>query len=122
MCEFPSLCKELNEACLNERLVTAVSELLGTEDVRLTQGDAWGKVGSAPQAERKDYFSNNEQRMHMDFPNHDLAHPPEWHSPDTVSVLVYLNDANSCGGETGIVPRLGDDDELYQYPYVNMPG
>ena len=66
-------------------------------------------------------FSDTDQRMHCDYPNHYLAHPPPWYAPEAVAMIVYL-DAEDCGGATAYVPRRDEHDEAYSYPYLNNPG
>eukprot|EP00511_Aplanochytrium_stocchinoi_P003393 CAMPEP_0204827484 /NCGR_PEP_ID=MMETSP1346-20131115/4936_1 /ASSEMBLY_ACC=CAM_ASM_000771 /TAXON_ID=215587 /ORGANISM="Aplanochytrium stocchinoi, Strain GSBS06" /LENGTH=221 /DNA_ID=CAMNT_0051955927 /DNA_START=1 /DNA_END=663 /DNA_ORIENTATION=- len=60
--------------------------------------------------------------MHMDFPNHDLNHPPPFENPEVVAVIIYFDEAKGRDGRTGLVPRTGAEDELYSYPYYRMPG
>ena len=43
--EFPCSFKSLNEITLHPRMLHAVKQLLGEEDIRLTQSDAWPKFG-----------------------------------------------------------------------------
>mmetsp|Transcript_6765 Transcript_6765/g.7770 ORF Transcript_6765/g.7770 Transcript_6765/m.7770 type:complete len:369 (-) Transcript_6765:243-1349(-) len=119
--EFPSLCPSLNELFVHPRLLGSVEQLLGTERFIICQGDAWAKTGVGSSSGR-DYFSNTEQRMHMDFPNHDLNHPPPFDSPEVVAVIIYLDDSEGKDGRTGLVPREGADDSLYSWPYDAMPG
>ncbi|CAK9024265.1 PH domain-containing protein [Durusdinium trenchii] len=121
--EFPSLAPELNQLFLHEALLRAAAQLLGTQDIRLTQADAWFKEGAAeePGAARSP-FASVEQRMHMDFPNHALVHPSDWDDPETVAIIIYLSDASACDGRTGVVPRRGPGDPLYVWPYIKMPG
>lgn len=33
--------------------------------------------------------SNADQRMHCDYGNNTLVHPPDWHSPECVAMIVY---------------------------------
>ncbi len=60
--------------------------------------------------------------MHVDYPNHTLTHPPRWHEPEAVEVIVYLCHVEDCGGATAVVPRTGDDDPAYPWPIVATPG
>jgi hypothetical protein len=119
---FPS---ERSNACnaitLHPALLTAVADLLGVpvEALRLTQSDLWPKYGRAPAA---DDFDNADQRMHCDYPNHTLTHPPPWDAPEAVEVIVYLCDVADCGGATAVVPRQGPDDPAYAWPIVGTPG
>ncbi|GBG33008.1 Hypothetical Protein FCC1311_092322 [Hondaea fermentalgiana] len=121
--EFPSTQASLNEVFLSPGLQDAARELLQTREVRLTQGDAWFKSGvHEPEGPgSRAPYASVEQRMHMDFPNHDLNHPPPFDAPETVAIIVYLDDADACDGKTGVVPRRGASDPAYAWPY-RMPG
>jgi hypothetical protein len=129
---FPFLAdhfKDLNDLILHPRIVTACSELLGTDRLLLSQGEVWLKTGRS--AEQKtalkeplatSFYDNDDQRIHMDFPNHYLVHPPAFNEPDAVATIVYFEDARVSGGRTSVVPRNGESDEAYRFPYTKMPG
>ena len=119
---FPSDAPAVNTLTLHPRLLGAVAQLLGTpvSDLRLTQSDLWVKYGRT--ARSGDPVDNDDQRMHVDYPNHTLTHPPPWDSPDAVEMIVYLSDARDCGGATRVVPRRGPDDPAYRWPIVDTPG
>lgn len=119
--EFPSTLESLNELMLDEKLLLAVSKLLGTTDIFMTQGDAWLKHGVADDPETRSVFASTDQRLHMDFPNHALTAPGDWYAPDAVAVILYLDDARQCDGRTAVVARRGKDDSAYRRPY-RMPG
>lgn len=128
--EFPAIQESLNDLFLAPALQDAARDLLACEDIRLTQADAWFKHGEddrnlqgliSMEATQRSPYGSIEQRMHMDFPNHDLNHPPPFHEPETVAVIVYLDDSSVCDGRTGIVARRGDCDPAYAWPY-RMPG
>ena len=109
---FPSRSTAFNAISLHPALLQAVADLLDVSvlELRLTQSDLWPKYGSdsAPNA-----GDNTDQRMHCDYPNHSLVHPPEWDSPEAVEMIVYLNDYDECEGATAVVPRHGPDDPAY---------
>jgi aminoglycoside 6'-N-acetyltransferase len=119
---FPSECEAFNHITLHPRLLAAVAQLLGTEvrDLRLTQSDLWVKHGRTRSTD--DPFDNDDQRMHVDYPNHSLVHPPAWQSPEAVEVIVYLDRALDCDGSTCIVLRDAPDDPAYRRPIVDTPG
>lgn len=122
---FPTKLHSLDALTLDERFLAAVQQLLGTADVRMSQAETWKKVATAVGAGGTSItYSNQDQRMHMDFPNHTLVHPPVWENPEAVAVIVYLSEGTDCGGATRVVPRLKSPahDELYEWPYCNMPG
>tara|TARA_Y100000389_G_scaffold98190_1_gene94873 strand:- start:426 stop:1409 length:984 start_codon:yes stop_codon:yes gene_type:complete len=125
--EFP--CGQIiDDVTINLNLIRCVKQLLKTDDILLCQSDAWGKCGNLDYSVK----SNNNQRMHMDYGNNTFLHPAPWNLPETVAVIIYFSDTNITGGGTAIVPRKtiwknGQEqydkyDELYQFPYVNMPG
>jgi ectoine hydroxylase-related dioxygenase (phytanoyl-CoA dioxygenase family) len=119
---FPASSDAANELTLHPRLLAAVSRLLGieTRQLRLTQSDLWVKYGREQHS--GDDRDNDDQRIHVDYPNHTLTHPPRWDEPEAVEVIVYLCDVDSCGGATAVVPRSGDDDPAYPWPIVATPG
>ena len=120
--EFPASSDAVNEMTLHPRLLGAVAQLLGVavDALRLTQSDLWPKYGRAGRsgAER----DNDDQRIHVDYPNHTLLHPPAWDAPEAVEILVYLSDFSNTGGATAVVPRAGADDPAYAWPMVGTPG
>ena len=118
---FPSTIAELNEVTLCEDLLRAVAELLGTEveDLRLTQSDLWPKYGRDAS---RGALDNQDQRIHVDFPNHTMVHPAPWDAPEAVEMIVYLCDIADCSGPTAVVPREGPDDPAYRWPIVDTPG
>jgi hypothetical protein len=63
---------------------------------------------------------NSDQRMHVDYPNHTLLHPPRWETPEAVEMIVYLSDHELVGGGTAIVPRRGADDVAYRWPIIGI--
>jgi hypothetical protein len=113
----PASASALNHLALHPHLLRAVQALLCCDDVLLTQCEVWSKSRHAQDSESP--YCNSDQRMHMDWPNHYLTCPPQWDSPDTVALLVYLDEL--CGGETAVVPRSGPHDPAYRLPY-EMPG
>ena len=117
---FPSADAAFNALTLDPALVGAVAQLLDVSPsaLRLTQSDLWPKYGHASR-HRQD---NQDQRIHMDYPNHMLVHPPPWDTPAAVEIIIYYSDARECAGETGFVPRTGASDPAYQYPYTKSPG
>ena len=119
---FPSPSAAANEITLHPRLLAAVSELLGAgvRELRLSQSDLWPKYGRAGAA--LGVWDNQDQRIHVDYPNHTLAHPPPWDRPEAVEIILYLNDVEACGGATAVVPRQGPDDPAYPWPIVQSPG
>ena len=119
---FPSPLAGFNELTLEPGLLAAVAQLLSVPvcQLRLTQSTAWPKYGrKRREGGRND---NQDQRIHVDYPNHTLVHPPEWSRPEAVEIIVYLGDVETAGGPTAVVPRAGPEDPLYQWPIVDTPG
>lgn len=115
--EFPTN-TILDQITLNENIIKSVQKLLNTENILLVQADSWGKIGSTNLAD----ISNNDQRMHMDYGNNTFLHPSKWDNPEAVAMIIYLSDISETDGGTSLVSRIDENDELYQFPYVNMPG
>lgn len=113
-----------NEIPLHPRLIAAVGQLLGVsvDQIMLGQAELWAKVGEPACEGEWAPLQNQDQRMHMDYPNHYLTHPAPWNFPEAVTAILYLDDIEGIEGGTGLVPRCGDDDPLYAFPYTMMPG
>jgi hypothetical protein len=103
-------------------LILSLSKKLLKSDVHLIQGEAWMKKSN--EDFNRSILSNQDQRMHMDYPNHTFLHPPSWEYPEVVAAILYLDDSDECGGMTAIVPNNGNGnmDPLYAMPYNKMPG
>lgn len=117
--EFPTAIEPLDDLVLDEYLIGAAQQLLGTDDIRLLQADLWPKVGIASDSHNAQ--DNTDQRMHMDYGNNTLLHP-DWHQPEAVAAIVYYDHAEETAGGTAYVPRRGDDDPAYTPPHILMPG
>ena len=118
---FPSSSPACNQVTLHQNLLGAVAELLDVDvpGIRLTQSDCWPKYGRAPSAHDLD---NADQRMHCDYPNHTLTHPPPWDQPEAVEIIIYLSELDACAGSTAAVLRRGQDDPAYPWPITQTPG
>ncbi len=119
---FPSTSMAFNAVTLHPKLLAAVAQLLAVavSDLRLTQSDLWPKYGNS--TTDRTAFNNQDQRIHVDYPNHLLAHPTPWHRPEAVEAILYLSDVDDCGGATAVVAREGDDDPAYPWPIIDTPG
>ena len=91
-----------------------------SEALRLTQSDLWAKYGRRSRSGGE--LDNDDQRIHVDYPNHTLTHPPPWEMPEAVEVLVYLGEVEESAGATAVVPREGPGDPAYAWPIVHNPG
>ena len=118
---FPSQTTAFNDLTLHVNLLKAVADLLGTEikDLRLTQSDLWPKYGRLSKSSEQD---NQDQRIHIDYPNHTLAHPAPWDRPEAVEMIIYFDHVEITGGATAIVPRKGEEDPAYRWPIIDSPG
>lgn len=115
--EFPSNTL-IDKIVVDENIINCVKKMLNTDNILLVQADAWGKEG------KDDYsnYSNNNQRMHMDYGNNSFLHPSNWDEPECVAMIVYLSDIKKTGGGTALVPKNNNTNKLYNFPYKNMPG
>ena len=118
---FPSNYDSANRVSLHPALLSAVAALLDVSvpDIRLTQSDLWPKYGGKTPEERSE---NTDQRIHCDYPNHTLTHPPRWDQPEAVEIIIYLSEETATSGSTAVVPRLGADDPAYRWPILDTPG
>ena len=119
---FPDRNANFNLMSLHPHLLGVASQLLGVpvSELRLSQSDLWPKYGRT--SGDRGNLDNQDQRMHLDYPNHTLTHPPTWDQPEAVEIIVYLCDEADVGGATAVVPREGQDDLAYAPPMVNTPG
>lgn len=113
---FPFDSDVLNKLVLHPTILSIAREAL-QGDVLLSQGEAWAK-----KQQPKSKLGNQDQRMHMDYPNHTLTHPPAWDEPNVIAMIIYFDDVEECGGATAVVSKEGNNDPLYVPPYINMPG
>ncbi|MEM8924079.1 MAG: hypothetical protein AAGD35_11310 [Actinomycetota bacterium] len=121
---FPTQNEAFDHLTLHPRLLAAIGQLLGRRpaDLRLTQSDLWPKYGRPLDQPPENRYDNNDQRIHVDYPNHTLVHPSPWSRPDAVEAIVYYGHHAECAGGTAVVPRIGVDDPLYPYPITASPG
>ena len=119
---FPDQDACFNRLSLHPHLLEVSSQLLEVpiNELRLSHSDRWTKYGRKP-GDRGD-FDNQDQRIHLDYPNHTLTHPAAWNEPEAVEIIVYLCNETEVGGATAVVPRQGIDDIAYSSPMVNTPG
>jgi hypothetical protein len=107
--------KALNEIILHP-LILSLARIALKSEVLLTQGEAWLKKSTPLRP-----LGNQDQRMHMDYPNHYLTHPSSFNDPEVMAMILYFDESTVCGAETAVVPREGDNDPLYEMPYTKMP-
>jgi hypothetical protein len=120
--EFPTGHAAVDAITLHPRILGAVSELLATpiRELRLSQSDLWSKFARTRRAGGA--YDNTDQRIHVDYPNHTLTHPPPWDSPEAVEIILYFDAVEDGGGAPAGVPRDGPNDPAYRWPIVDTPG
>ena len=124
--EFPAYASSaVNEVALHDRFSAAAAELLGVDSpsrLRLAQAHSWAKTGHGGEAlENRGERDNDDQRMHVDFPNNSITHPVSG-GMDAVACLLYLDDVEGREGATAFVPCEGPHDPAYQWPLIRTPG
>ena len=122
---FPSIFDSVNQMALHPRLMIAIAQLFGLSDLtdcRLTQMEVWPKYGRVDSSYEKNEEDNADQRIHCDYLNHTLVHPPPWDEPEAVEIILYLSKVEDCEGATAVVSRTGNGDPAYTYPIYQMPG
>jgi len=119
---FPAESDAVNRITLHPRLLRVMAQLLdvSVRELRLTQSDLWAKYGRRERSGGD--RDNDDQRIHVDYPNHTLTHPPAWDAPEAVEAILYLSDVADCDGATALVPRQGPEDPAYPWPIVRTPG
>ena len=118
-----------NDLLLHPRYIRAVTQLLGTDDVLMTQNHAHGKYGGQQGPDQStrsgsslddDEFGDGVQPIHLDYIDNSLVVPPE--HPEAVACIAYFSDVESCGGGTALVPLsaalLTEAHESAGYPRV----
>lgn len=92
MFDFPFESQTLNLNTIHKNIINSVLKLLNlnhSQDLRLTQNNFWVKFDNEA-LKNLGKYNDNEQRMHMDYPNHTLTHPSQWDTPESVALIVYL--------------------------------
>ena len=106
-CTFPTGNAALDGITLHPHVLRAVAQCLGTEDILLSQSDAWAKKGVPEEQWRaRQPHENHEQRLHVTFPNNCLTAPAPWDAPEVVALIIYLDESGAVGGgeETRLDP------------------
>ena len=117
--EFPCEYDEINQISLSPNIIKCVKTLLNHDDIRINQSDTWYKYGGS---QNYNIYSNRDQRIHVDFPNHNMLHPADWYNPESVACIIYYDKYTEVGGSTAFVPRENENDIAYKYPLLNTPG
>jgi ectoine hydroxylase-related dioxygenase (phytanoyl-CoA dioxygenase family) len=100
-----------NHIAVHSRVLRAVSQLLGTEEIMLTQSGAGTKRGENGKEQprlsssRAGFGEVGDQPMHKDFGNNIVLVPGIDTDPEAVNCILYLSDVADCGGATAVVPH-----------------
>ncbi len=105
--EFPFDNQSLNLLALHENLLTAVSQLLDTEDIRLYQAETFAKYTGA---------ATYNQPYHVDYTNHLMLPPGTEGRYRQVSIFLYLSDVAAGHGPPRVVSRTLSD----KYPLTEL--
>ena len=109
-----------NEVTLHPRLLRAASQLLGTDDLRLTQSGLGDKLGTgepAPVGTEAFGRSHGNQPFHQDYGNNYLTVPPPTAGSgsgpnEAIACILYYTDVEVSNGPTAFVPGLVSDTDL----------
>ncbi len=100
---FPFAALELNLLVAHPRVVAAVRQLLGIDDLRLAKAEVWAKYGGG------DY----QQELHRDYGNHTLLVPRRDGAWREATTFIYLSDIDDQCGPTAILPREASDEVAF---------
>lgn len=109
--DFPFDMPAKNNVSVHPRLLRAVSQLLGTEEIRLSECQVWCKYGDYSQPQPRLSSGQHEigdQGHHLDYANGTLVVPPVPSCRtvrEEVALIVYLGTVEETGGATAVVPR-----------------
>ena len=120
--QFPTNYDCLNYIAIHPKIISFVKNLLDYDDILLIQSDVWSKKNNLKKIQLPNFYSNSDQRIHMDYPNNYLTHPQPWDNPESVAIIIYYSDSSETAGETALVPRINDKDLAYSYPYSSLSG
>ncbi len=95
--EFPFAGDALNHVSTHPDLIAFVEQLLGTEDVRLSQAATWAKYAGTG----GDY----EQALHLDYQGNTLVVPRDDGAYRQVNMILYYTDVTDELGPTYVVPQ-----------------
>jgi hypothetical protein len=105
-----------NDVSVHPRLLRAIAQLLGTEDLRLSECQVWCKYGDYNEAQptpaegeaAEEVHELGDQGHHLDYGNGTLVVPPvpsDRTTREEVALIMYLGTAEETGGATAVVPR-----------------
>jgi hypothetical protein len=112
--DFPFDMPAKNDVSVHPRLLRAVSQLLDTEDIRLSECQVWCKYGEYDNADQPELQEGQtadevhelgDQSHHLDYGNGTLVVPVVESFREEVALIMYLGTAEETGGATAVVPR-----------------
>lgn len=117
-----------NFIAVHSRILRAVAQLLGTEELMLTQSGGGAKRGANGHEQPRLSGSSagfgevGDQPMHKDYGNNIVLVPGIDTPPEAVNCILYLSDVSDCGGATGFVPYTPDLYDIDDGRHVNSLG
>ena len=116
-----------NQATLHPRALRAVSQLLGTDELLLTQSGAGAKYGAGghemPRVQGEGFGEVGDQPLHKDFGNNTLLVPSIDTAPEAVCCILFLTPTvEGNGGGTGVVPHTPGIYDIDAGAHINFMG
>lgn len=99
--EFPYADENLNHFATHPRLISFVENVLGADDIRLTQNAIWAKYAG---------LGNYEQALHLDYQGNTLVVPRDDGTYRQVNMIFYFTDVTGDLGPTVVVSQAETKD------------
>jgi hypothetical protein len=106
--EFPFAGEALNDISTHPELIAFVEQVLGTEDVLLSQAAIWAKYAGT---------GDFEQGMHLDYQGNSLVVPRDDGAYRQVNVILYYTDVTEEMGPTCVVSKQHTKDAAVWPPF-----
>ena len=121
------LCPAANQTTLHPRALRAVAQLLGTDELLLTQSGGGAKYGAKghelPRREGEGFGEVGDQPLHKDYGNNTLLVPAIDSPPEAVCCILYLSSqVEGNGGATGVVPHEAGIYDIEEDAHINFMG
>ena len=96
-----------NHSTVHLRALRAVAQLLGTDQIFLTQSGGGAKYGTGTNATPGGYAwgAGGDQPMHQDYGGNTLLVPPIGGRPEAVACILFLSSVEEAGAATAVVPQ-----------------
>ena len=118
-----------NQSTLHPRILRAVAQLLGTDELQLTQSGGGAKYGALGHemprlAEQQEGFGEvGDQPLHKDYGNNTLLVPSIGTVPEAVCCILNLTrTVEGNGGATGVVPHEEGIYDIEDGAHINFMG